>query len=227
MELAWIAPTAPPETFPPVSRALQEPDGLLAVGGDLSPERLLYGYRRGIFPWYSGDQPLLWWSPNPRAVLWPNEIRISRSLRRRLRRGDYQIGRNTAFEAVMRGCAAPRRDSADTWITSEMLSAYAALHRGGFAHSIETWERGKLVGGLYGVALGRVFFGESMFSRTSDASKVALVHLCALGYEMIDCQLPNEHLASLGARLIPREDFVSLLDRWCEAPEVDVRTSQP
>ena len=218
MQLPWIAPGAPPEAFPPVEQALAEPDGLLAFGGDLSPERLLFAYRHGIFPWYSAGQPLLWWSPNPRAVLWPDEVHVSRSLRKRLRASTYEVRLNTAFEAVVRGCAAPRGDDEGTWITNEMYQAYTVLHRAGYAHSVEAWLDETLVGGLYGVALGGVFFGESMFAVRPDASKVALVHLARSGFDLIDCQLANPHLTSMGATSIPRTTFVRYLDRWCNEP---------
>jgi len=214
----WIPRDAPPDAFPELCFALSEPNGLLAAGGDLEPQRLLVAYRRGIFPWFSEGQPVLWWSPDPRAVLLPQEIKVSRSLRKTLRRGIFQITQDTAFGDVIRGCASPRPNDMGTWITEEMVEAYCRLHSMGYAHSVECWHEGELVGGLYGVALGQVFFGESMFSRMSDASKVALVRLRELGFELIDCQVPNDHLASLGAREIPREDFTRLLDRWCVAP---------
>lgn len=205
--------------FPDVTQALREPNGLLAVGGRLSPHCLLRAYRRGIFPWYSEEQPILWWSPDPRMVLFPDELRISRSLRKILRRGIYRVSVDRAFPEVIAACAAPRRDEPGTWITAEMEAAYCRLHRQGWAHSVEVWAGDELVGGLYGVAIGRIFFGESMFHRRSDASKVALVTLVERlrqwGYGLIDCQVATAHLASLGAREIPRARFVSLLDRLC------------
>ena len=214
----WLTDDTPPHAFPDVEFALTQPNGLLALGGDLSPSRLLCAYRRGIFPWFSQGQPILWWCPDPRAVLFPADIHIGRSLRKRLRRDDFVITRDQAFGDVVRACAEPRRWQNDTWITEEMVGAYCRLHQTGHAHSLECWREGELVGGLYGIALGRVFFGESMFSAVSDASKVALVHLSRLGFTLIDCQLPNPHLSRLGATEIPRRQFVRLLDRWCGQP---------
>ena len=208
--------------FPPVHRALREPNGLLAAGGDLSVERLLEAYRHGIFPWYGDDQPILWWSPDPRMVLVPGEITISRSLRKRLRRRDFEIRADSAFSDVMRACAEPREGEAGTWITDEMASAYAALHRAGHAHSVEAWLDGKLAGGLYGVSIGRIFFGESMFSRATDASKVALAHLARQlerwAFGLIDCQMSTPHLESLGAREIARNEFVRALSELVNYP---------
>ena len=217
-----------PDAFPDPGLALDRPKGLLAVGGDLGPQRLLHAYRRGIFPWFGEGQPILWWSPDPRAVLWPDALRTSRTLRRTLRRGTFGITVDTAFDHVVRGCAAPRAGQDGTWITRGMAAAYGRLHRAGHAHSIECWDGecrddecrdgADLAGGLYGVAIGRVFFGESMFSRAADASKVALAHLCTLGFELIDCQIPNPHLARLGAVEMDRRRFLALLDELCEAP---------
>ncbi len=199
------------EPFPPLSQALHEPNGLLAAGSTLSEERLLRAYRRGIFPWYSEGQPVLWWSPDPRMVLFPEEFRVPRSLEKRLRRRDFEIRIDTAFDIVMRACAAPRHDSAGTWITEDIISAYCALHRRGHAHSVETWIDGELAGGLYGIALGRMFYGESMFTRVADASKIALVSLVRRlenrQFGMIDCQMNTAHLARFGAREIPRDEF--------------------
>jgi leucyl/phenylalanyl-tRNA--protein transferase len=199
------------DPFPEVERALAEPNGLLAAGADLSLPRLLEAYRNGIFPWFSHDQPILWWSPDPRMVLFPAELKVSRSLARTLRNARFEVRADTAFDAVIEGCRQPRRGESGTWITEVMAEAYATLHRAGFAHSVETWLDGKLVGGLYGVALGRAFFGESMFARVSDASKVALVALTRQlrhwGFGMIDCQMNTAHLASFGAREIPRAEF--------------------
>ena len=207
--IPWLENDQP---FPPVSRALREPNGLLAAGGDLSMPRLLQAYRNGIFPWYSEGQPILWWSPEPRMVLPPAGIVLSRSLRKRLRNSGFEIRTDTAFEAVMSECAAPRADQVGTWITPEMAAAYTALHHAGYAHSVEAWAEGTLVGGLYGVAIGRMFFGESMFSRASDASKVALAHLSRQlerwQFGLIDCQMSTPHLASLGARELPRAEFI-------------------
>jgi len=194
------------DPFPEVERALAEPNGLLAAGADLSLPRLLEAYRNGIFPWFSHDQPILWWSPDPRMVLFPTELKISRSLARTVRSTRFEVRADTAFDAVIKGCRQPRRGESGTWITEEMAEAYGTLHRAGFAHSVETWLDGKLVGGLYGVALGRAFFGESMFARVSDASKVALVALARQlqhwEFGLIDCQMNTAHLASMGAREI-------------------------
>ncbi len=213
--ITWLSPQDAPEWFPPLEQALEEPAGLLAAGGDLSPQRLLAAYRRGIFPWYSPGQPVLWWSPDPRAVLFPDEFHCSRSLAKRLRRGGFEASLDRDFSAVIDGCAAPRAASPGTWITAEMRAAYLALQRLGAAHSIEISRGGVLIGGLYGVRLGGVFFGESMFSRERDASKAALAHLVAVcqrnGLAVIDCQLPSRHLLSLGARTIPRSQFQALL----------------
>ena len=203
------------DAFPPVGRALREPNGLLAAGADLSVPRLLQAYRSGIFPWFNDDQPILWWSPDPRMVLFPAELKISRSLGKRLRRRDYEVRADTAFGAVMRACAAPRAGTPGTWITPEMVEAYEAFHRAGYAHCVETWIGGELAGGLYGVALGRVFFGESMFTRATDASKMALAHLvrqlARWEYGIVDCQMTTPHLARLGAREIARADFMRKL----------------
>jgi leucyl/phenylalanyl-tRNA---protein transferase len=213
--ITWLSPQDAPERFPPLERALDEPPGLLAAGGDLSAPRLLAAYRRGIFPWYSPGQPVLWWSPDPRAVLFPSEFRCSRSLAKTLRNGGFETRVDHDFEAVIEGCAAPRPGSAGTWITREMRTAYLELHRQGHAHSIETYLEGRLAGGLYGVRLGGVFFGESMFSRERDASKAALARLVDLcrteAIAVIDCQLSSRHLESLGSRLVPRSEFQALL----------------
>ncbi len=203
----------PRDPFPPVSAAHVEMNGLLAVGGELHPERLLDAYRRGIFPWGTVEGQPLWYSPDPRMVMFPEEFRLSRSLRRLLRSGPYTISADRAFPAVMRACAGIRRPGQDsTWITDEMLAAYIRLHELGWAHSVETWAEGELVGGLYGLAIGRMFYGESMFSRQDNASKFAFAHLIrhlrAEGFGMIDCQMYTDHLASLGGREIPRHDFL-------------------
>lgn len=204
-------------SFPPVENALREPNGLLAVGGDLSPERLLEAYSKGIFPWFNADEPILWWSPNPRMVLFPDEIKISRSLRKTLKKNHYQIRTDGSFTQVMHACASPRKGQAGTWIHPEMIAAYTALHDMGLAHCVETWMDDELVGGLYGVALGQVFFGESMFSCVPDASKIALVHLAKQlqrwEFGLIDCQVKTDHLTSLGAREISRCEFSQQLDR--------------
>lgn len=223
--ITWLSPQDDPEWFPPLEQALDEPAGLLAAGGDLSSVRLLAAYRRGIFPWYSVGQPVLWWSPDPRAVLFPGEFKCSRSLAKTLRNGGFSVTIDESFTAVIDACAAPRAHSPGTWITSDMRAAYIELHAQGFAHSVEVSHAGKLAGGLYGVRLGAVFFGESMFSRQRDASKVALAHLVGLcgrnHIDLIDCQLSSRHLESLGARIIPRVQFQALLARMIG------RTAQP
>jgi len=212
-----LRPGAQAPIFPPVESAT--PEGLLAVGGDLSSERLLAAYRHGIFPWYNPGQPILWWSPDPRAVLYPEKLKISRSLRKTLKRGHLRVTFDCCFREVMLACAAPREQypGGGTWITDDMVKAYAQLHEMGYAHSIETWHENRLVGGLYGVALGGVFFGESMFARETDASKVALVALVSKlrewGFVLIDCQIPSAHLTSLGAEEIPRSAFLTELGR--------------
>lgn len=210
--IPWLGPDDP---FPPLAAALQEPNGLLAAGAALDPTRLVDAYSRGIFPWSSEGQPLLWWSPDPRMVLWLDEFRISRSLRKRLRSVDLETRVDTSFERVIAACAEPRRGQDGTWITSDMQRAYCALFALGYAHSVETWRDESLVGGLYGVSLGRVFFGESMFAREDDASKVALVALVqilrSLGVPIIDCQQETHHLASMGARPVPRPQFAGIL----------------
>jgi leucyl/phenylalanyl-tRNA--protein transferase len=216
--IVWLS-DAETTGFPPVAQALTEPDGLLAVGGDLSPQRLVAAYERGIFPWYTEGQPVLWWSPDPRAVLFPRDLHVSRSLRRRIRRSGIETRIDGDFASVIAACAAPRGDGDGTWLTDEMIGAYTRLHELALAHSVESWFEGRLVGGLYGVCLGRVFFGESMFSRQNDASKIALVRLAevavARGIVVIDCQIASPHLQSLGSRSIPRSEFVDLLDRHC------------
>ncbi|MGZ0019780.1 leucyl/phenylalanyl-tRNA--protein transferase [Nitrosomonas sp. wSCUT-2] len=203
-------------SFPPLEKALDDPNGLLAVGGDLSPQRLIEAYRSGIFPWFNEDEPIFWWSPDPRMVLFPGELKISRSLRKTLHKEYYQIRTDTAFTQVMQACAAPRKGQSGTWIHPEMIAAYTALHDMGLAHSVETWIDGELVGGLYGVALGKVFFGESMFSRSTDASKIAFVHLVKQlqywEFGLIDCQVKTHHLSSLGAREISRASFSRQLE---------------
>jgi leucyl/phenylalanyl-tRNA--protein transferase len=214
--IPWLEPDTP---FPPLESAMRHPNGLLAAGADLSPARLLQAYRLGIFPWYSPDQPPLWWSPDPRMVLFPEELKVSRSLAKRIRKKDYEIRSDTAFRAVMLACAStPRPDQDGTWIVPEILEGYCSLHQLGYAHSIETWVGGQLMGGLYGVAIGRMFYGESMFHHVTDASKLAFVHLVRhlqkRGYGMIDCQMHTAHLASFGAREIPRNEFAARLVEW-------------
>ncbi len=197
--------------FPETTLALAEPNGLLAAGGDLSPGTLLAAYERGIFPWYQAPQPILWWSPDPRSVILPGQLHLSRSLRRELRKNRYTITFDRAFEAVVRCCAETREDGLGTWIDEDMVQAYCALHRRGYAHSIEVWDDGDLVGGLYGVALGTAFFGESMFSRRSNTSKIALVALVTqlekAGFGLFDCQVESPHMNSMGAINLPRLDF--------------------
>jgi len=211
--IPWLSARTP---FPPVENALLEPNGLLAAGADLAPERIVAAYRQGIFPWYSKGQPILWWSPDPRMVLPVAEFRVSRSLRKRVRAGTFETRIDTDFRAVIAACAGtPREGQGGTWITPEMADAYCELHRRGYAHSVESWRDGRLVGGLYGIALGRVFFGESMFAHETDASKVALVALVAqlqrLAVPLIDCQQETAHLATFGARPIPRARFAAHL----------------
>ena len=203
--LAWLESKDP---FPPVERALKNPNGLLAAGGELSVERLLDAYRRGVFPWFSGAEPVLWWSPDPRMVLYCAELKVSRSLAKNVRNKGYEVRVDTDFAGVLEGCS----ERPQTWLGGDMKKAYLRLHRSGYAHSFETWHEGELVGGLYGVAIGRMFYGESMFSRATDASKVALVALVrelqARGFPLIDCQMHTPLLASLGAREIPRRTFL-------------------
>ncbi|MGH8126784.1 MAG: leucyl/phenylalanyl-tRNA--protein transferase [Gammaproteobacteria bacterium] len=218
---AFIAPGSAP-VFPPDETALDEPNGLIAIGGDLTPARLLAAYRRGIFPWYESGQPLLWWTPDPRLILLPQHLHVGRTLRRALRHGGFEIRFDTNFDAVIRACAAPRRDENGTWITPEMIAAYAALHQQAFAHSVEVWRDKELIGGLYGIALGTAFFGESMFSRESDASKLALHALCQRlqpwPNAFIDCQIPSRHLLGLGAELVPRPAFAVMRIAGVDTP---------
>ena len=211
--ISWLAGA---DEFPPLEHALCEPNGLLCAGGDLSPQRLLAAYRAGIFPWFAAGQPILWWSPDPRMVLVPNEFRIARSLRRTLRRGAYEVRLDSDFDALITACATtPRKGQAGTWITADMQAAYCRMHELGYAHSVEVWVRQTLVGGVYGLSIGKMFYGESMFSLLTDASKIALAHLArhlaTLGYGLIDCQMKTAHLASLGAHEIPRADFIGRL----------------
>ena len=222
--IPWLSGDSP---FPPLSKALDAPNGLLCAGGDLSPERLIDAYRRGIFPWFSEGDPILWWSPDPRMVLFPEELKVSRSLARAVKRGAFEIRVDHDFRAVIEACAAPRDGRAGTWIVPEMIAGYTALHERGFAHSVEAYSDGALVGGLYGVGLGSAFFGESMFTRVPDASKVALVHLVerlrAARCRVIDCQQATAHLASLGAREIPRRAFAQLLKESIQYPLIGKR----
>jgi len=207
-------------TFPPLEKALQEPNGLLAAGGDLAPERLIQAYRHGCFPWYQDGQPLLWWSPDPRTVLFPEELHVSRSLAKTLRQGTFEITFDQAFDAVIAACAGPRDYADGTWITSPMQAAYRELRQRGIAHSVEVRSNGELVGGLYGLAMGRLFFGESMFSHVSNASKAGFVSLVQQlrewGFVMIDCQMPTQHLQSFGARAIPRKLFSEYLETYLD-----------
>jgi leucyl/phenylalanyl-tRNA--protein transferase len=219
----------PYSDFPDAALAEAEPNGLLAVGGDLSPIRLIKAYRHGIFPWFSAGEPILWWSPNPRTVLYPEKIKISRSLRKTLRHELFRVSYDQAFGQIIKACAKPRDGSPGTWLVPQMIRAYTELHKLGMAHSVEVWQQERLVGGLYGVAIGRVFYGESMFSRVPDSSKVALAHLCqtllALDFKMIDCQVYTKHLISLGAEEIPRKQFCQHLDNWCTLPRQHISWS--
>lgn len=220
MSLTVLDPNNPEQEFPTLNRALSVPDGLLAIGGCLSKTRLLRAYRHGVFPWYNPDDPILWWSPDPRLVLFPSKLSISRSLKKTLRKNSVKVTFDKAFDRVINACAEPRKQSRGTWITSDINRAYRELHRLGIAHSVETWCDGELVGGLYGVSLGQVFFGESMFHNQTDASKIAFVHLVewlkAWDYQLIDCQVHTNHLISLGAEEVAREQFKSLLDQYCD-----------
>lgn len=216
----WIPYKAGPYDFPDVEQALKYPDGLLAIGGDLNVNRLMVAYRKGIFPWYSEEEPILWWAPSQRMVLFPEHLHISRSLKKTLKRGKYQLTMDQCFETVVRACAGPRRNEIGTWITDEMLEAYLQLHEYQYAHSVESWYQGELVGGLYGVSLGKIFCGESMFSWMTDASKVAFVHLVRQlqrwEYAFIDCQMYTDHLASFGAFSIHRRQYQILLNHFSQ-----------
>jgi len=228
-----ILAQAPESAFPPIDQALDNPPGLLAIGGDLSPARLVNAYRHGIFPWYSDGEPILWWSPAPRCVLHPAGVHVSRRLRRRYNQGHFSLTVDQAFARVIEACAGPRRDHAGTWITDEMRDAYIRLHELGIAHSVETWVDNELVGGIYGLALGQIFFGESMFSNHQDASKIALVALCRQlkqwNFTLLDCQLVNPHLMSMGAEEITRLEFQRYLktatatDHWGQDFSCSVR----
>lgn len=220
MHLIVLDPNNPEQQFPSVSEALSVPDGLLAVGGCLSQTRLLNAYRQGVFPWNSPDEPILWWSPNPRLVLFPDKLTITRSLAKTLRKRKFVFTVDRSFVDVVKACAKPRRLEKSTWITEDILRAYDRLHASGYAHSAEAWLNDELVGGLYGVGIGQVFFGESMFFTHTDASKVAFVHLVeqlkAWGYKLIDCQISTQHLISFGAEELSRAEFASLLNTYCE-----------
>ena len=209
-QISWLEDTD--YKFPDVSAALTEPDGLLIASELITAELVITAYTKGIFPWYSDDQPVLWWSPNPRCVLYPDKFHVSRSLRRTLNNNPFEIKTNTAFKEVMQACAKPRADGAGTWITEKMLSVYCELHDRGFAHSIECWQQDMLVGGMYGLVLGDMFFGESMFSKNKDASKVAMHYLCtSIKPFLVDAQVYSEHLETLGAEEIERSDFTDII----------------
>lgn len=218
--IRWLGADDGPDKLPPPNDALDEPNGLLAVGGCLEPEWLLASYPRGIFPWYEAGQPILWWSPDPRAVLFPDRLHVTRSLRKTVRANRFRVTADTAFAQVIEACAAPRRYTSSTWITPEMAHAYVTMHELGWAHSFEAWHEDELAGGLYGIAIGKVFFGESMFTSIRDASKVAFVHavgfLKEAGFELIDCQIPSHHLRRLGATDLARPRFLSALARLVE-----------
>lgn len=206
--------------FPPSYLALREPNGLLAVGGDLKPARLLAAYQRGIFPWFSPGEPILWWTPDPRTVLFPENIHIPRTVRKKLKHCSWRFSADRCFERVIRACAAPRATQSETWISDAMVEAYLNLHTLGYAHSVEVWQGDNLIGGLYGVALGQVFFGESMFSTQSGASRAGFLHLVAYlqeaGFQLIDCQMHTDYLASMGAIRIPRSEFETILDKYAQ-----------
>jgi len=220
--IAWLSPSDPPDAFPDTVDALTEPDGLLAAGGDLSSERLLAAYSSGIFPWYDDGQPVLWWSPDPRCVLQPADLHISRRLRQQMRKSRAELRFNHAFADVIRACAGERRSQQGTWITDDMIAAYAQLHTEGWAHSVEVWEENVLTGGLYGLCIGRVFFGESMFSASPNTSKMAMLglaqHMQSSDLELVDCQVVSQHLVTMGARAIPRGDFTRILKQACDPP---------
>lgn len=220
--MLYLLASDPETPFPDVESAETEPNGLLALGGDLTPTRLLNAYRSGIFPWYNDDQPLLWWSPDPRAVFFPSLLKVSRSLRKSIKKERFTATFDYAFCDVINACGEPRNEGEGTWLNQDMIQAYIDLHNLGFAHSVEIWEDDRLVGGLYGVSLGAVFFGESMFSRANDASKLALIHLAnkldEWDYKMIDCQVNSQHLVNLGALEICRHSFCRNLRRWCLLP---------
>ena len=226
-KLYWPAENIIVDNFPEVSTALAEPNGLVAIGGSLHPQRLLQAYRHGIFPWYCQGQPIMWWSPDPRCVLFPGDLHCSRSLRKSLSKPDLQVTFDHAFNQVITACAhTPRQDSYGTWITPAIMENYQQLHEQGYAHSVECWYQDQLAGGLYGIALGQIFFGESMFSHITDASKISLVHLVhwlkTRDYKVIDCQVESAHLYRLGAKAIPREEFSALLKQYCKlTPQQD------
>lgn len=222
VRLHWLDPRDPYQPFPPVHLAMRDPNGLLAIGGDLSTHRLLRAYGQGIFPWYNPDEPILWWCPDPRAVLEPAGLKMSRSYRKAVQRGDYAVTMDRAYPEVLAACAGARAHSRGTWLGDDMREAYRALHAQGHAHSVEVWRQGELIGGLYGVSVGFAFFGESMFSRADDGSKIALYWLCeqlkSWGYGLIDCQVSSAHLGSLGATDLSRNDFLSRLAPLTQTP---------
>ena len=215
LRIHWLTPDDPPESFPPIQEALIEPNGLLAAGGDLSPARLLYAYRAGIFPWFEAGQPILWWSPDPRCVLRPSAFHVSKSLKRTARNSGFELSFNQACADVIQACSRRRPGQSGTWITPDMMQAYTGLHESGWVHSVEVWREQQLAGGIYGLASGCAFYGESMFSRHSGASKIAMLALCRVledqSFTFLDCQMPTAHLRSLGAEALPREEFMTLL----------------
>jgi leucyl/phenylalanyl-tRNA--protein transferase len=215
INLPWLEPDS--IDFPCVEKALKDPNGLLAAGGSLTQKTLLAAYQRGIFPWFEVNQPILWWSPSPRLVIYPDELHVSKSMRKTIKKTRFHLTTDKCFSRVMKSCAEPRADQAGTWITDDMLAAYTQLHKTRAAHSIEVWDQKELVGGLYGISLGKFFFGESMFSHRSNASKLGFIALVSAlkknGYALIDCQVHSDHLASLGAREIDRDEFCKLLER--------------
>lgn len=219
MQLYQLDSSRPLQKFPAIETALNKPDGLLAIGGCLSSQRIINAYKQGIFPWYNPGEPILWWSPNPRLVLFPEKLNVSRSLRKTIAKKIFNITYDQAFSQVMQYCAAPRDEQTETWITEEIYLAYTQLYQQGVAHSYEVWFNGKLVGGLYGIAIGQVFFGESMFHRKTNASKVAFCYLVQQliewNYQLIDCQVHTNHLVALGAKKIERAQFAGLLKRYC------------
>jgi len=221
--VVWLTDRDAPGEFPPVDQALREPDGLLAAGGDLATPRILAAYCRGIFPWYEEGQPLLWWSPDPRCVFLPGDLHIARRLRKEIRASTVELRINTAFADVIRACAGPRRYHRGTWITRDMLAAYERLHAEGWAHSIEVWDGAELLGGLYGLAIGRAFFGESMYSARTNASKYALLYmdnlLSAGTFGLLDCQVESRHLKSMGATTLPRQTFIEMLTKLVASAE--------
>lgn len=225
MPIPFLAPDDDLTPFPSISGALSEPNGLLMAGGNLSPQRLMAAYRAGVFPWYEAGEPILWWSPDPRCIIWPDDIRITRSLRKTIRNGHFEVTENLAYREVMKQCGAPRKGSSGTWVTNEMINAYCTLNDMGHARSLEVWMGHRLVGGLYGIQMGDVFVGESMFSMERDASKVALAHLAQCGkYKLIDCQLETAHLVSMGAISVSRERYTELLNEYGDVAQHELTT---